>query len=355
VVGRTGSDFREVLSLQWVVRIGVAETWPEGCGRRKIDNGQLARLQAATCRMIIDIDPKVDFVFKYLLGRESTRPILVSVLDSVLAPPPDGRVGYVDVLNPYNPKEALDDKLSILDIKARDQSGRLFNVEMQMLTYRYYEKRILYYASRLHQGQLHEGEDYLKLRPTISISFLNHVLFANVPGYHLVFRLLEETHHFPFTKDLELHILELPKFTKSATELSTELDIWLYFLRHVEKMDRDALPAALEKHPLVRRAVEELIVLAQTDLERERYEARRKAQLDFNTGLKVARMEGVEEGLQQGLQKGRIQGEVIGGIHLCERWLNRPETPIEQLAGLAPEEIGRLLETLQAEVFSQRR
>jgi hypothetical protein len=93
--------------------------------------------------------------------------------------------------------------------------------------------------------------------------------------------------------------------------------------------------------------VEELIVLAQTDLERERYEARRKAQLDYNTGLKVARMEGWEEG--------RSHGEKIGRINLCERLLDRPETSAEQLGRLTLEELSRLLEQLQAEAFSQRR
>src|ERR1700758_4836620 len=101
----------------------------------------------------------------------------MSVLDCILAPPPGHRIREIELLNPFNPKEALDDKLSILDIKARDQSGRQFNVEMQMLAFRYYEKRILYYAAKLHQQQLHEGEDYLMLRPTISISFLDHILF----------------------------------------------------------------------------------------------------------------------------------------------------------------------------------
>src|ERR1700757_3088534 len=72
--------------------------------------------------------------------------------------------GGLKMLNPFNPKEALDDKLSILDIKARDQSGRQFNVEMQILSSRYYEKRILYYWAKLHQQQLHEGENYLVLR-----------------------------------------------------------------------------------------------------------------------------------------------------------------------------------------------
>src|SRR5207237_4326597 len=105
----------------------------------------------------------------------------------------------------------------------------------------------------------------------------------------------EEAQSCPVTDDRQVHTLGLPKFEKSAAELETDLDIWLYFVRHAGKMDTDALPAALQQHPLARRAVEELKMLAQTDLERERYEARRKAQLDYNTGLKVARMEGREE------------------------------------------------------------
>lgn len=96
------------------------------------------------------------------------------------------------------------------------------------------------------------------------------------PNYHLRFRLWETSHRFPFTDDLEFHLLELPKFTKSALELSSGLDSWLYFLRHMEQMDTGALPAALQQQPLVLRAVEELKMFAQNDVERERYEARRK-------------------------------------------------------------------------------
>ena len=125
--------------------------------------------------MIIGIDPTVDYAFKHLFGRDSTRPILIDVLDSVLAPPTGHEIRDLELLNPFNSKEAFDDKLSILDIKARDQTGRQFNVEMQMLAFRYYDKRILYYAAKLHQQQLHEGEDYLTLKPTISISFLDHM------------------------------------------------------------------------------------------------------------------------------------------------------------------------------------
>jgi predicted transposase YdaD len=100
--------------------------------------------------------------------------------------------------------------------------------------------------------------------------------------------------------------------------------------------------------PLVRRAFEELQVLTQTDAERERYEARRKAQLDYNTGLKVARLEGREEGRLEGRQEGRREGEQIGRIHAYERLLHRPETPSVQLVALPFQELVRRADELQA-------
>ncbi len=67
--------------------------------------------------MILGIDPKVGYAFKYLLGREATRPILIDVIDSVLDPAPGHRIQDLELLDPFNPKETADDKLSILDIK----------------------------------------------------------------------------------------------------------------------------------------------------------------------------------------------------------------------------------------------
>lgn len=290
--------------------------------------------------MIIGIDPKVDYAFKHMLGRDATRPILIDMIDSVLNPPPGRHIQEIELLNPFNPKEAFHDKLSILDIKARDQSGRHLNVEMQLLPYRSYEKRVLYYWSRLYHQQLQQGEDYYALNPTISISFLDHVLIEGTSDHHLRFRLLEETRHLPLTEDLDFHFLQLPNFTKSAAELTSGLDIWLYFLQNAEKMDTEQLPQALQK-PLVVRALEELKMLTQDELERERYESRRKAQLDYNTGLKSARMEG------------RLEGEKIGRIHAFEGLLGRALTPFEELAALPLADLSRFSDQLEAEVHKQ--
>ena len=154
------------------------------------------------------------------------------------------------------------------------------------------------------------------------------------------------------TGNLEFHILELPKFAKSVEELASGLDKWLYFLRHAAKMDTEAVPAALQQ-PLVLRALEELKMLTQDDLERERYEARLKAQRDHNSLVRYA-LEAQEKGRQEGRQEGEKIG-IIANIHFCEGLVNRQETPTEQLSGLPLEELTRLSQELQEQVRNRKK
>jgi predicted transposase/invertase (TIGR01784 family) len=137
-----------------------------------------------------------------------------------------------------------------------------------------------------------------------------------------VFEVRERQQRLLFTDDLIVHILELPKFTKSPTELATPLDVWLYFLQQGEQLDTEALPPALGAVEEIRRAMGELLMISQTDLERERYEARLKFQRDWSSSLRGAR--------EDGLDQGRKEGEVIGQIHAFERLLRRAETPATQ-------------------------
>src|SRR5262249_21730186 len=148
---------------------------------------------------------KIDYAFKRLFGSEANEPLLIHLLNAVLQPPPRERVTALEILNPFNDKEALDDKLSVVDIKARDQQGRQFNIEMQLLANAEFPQRVLYYWARLHQQQLHGSEEY-ELRPTISVCFVNRLLFPRVPDYHLRFRLWEAVHQVAFTDDLAIHM-----------------------------------------------------------------------------------------------------------------------------------------------------
>ncbi len=272
--------------------------------------------------MIPGIDPKVDYAFKKVFGSEVNVPVLLDLLEAVLKPPAAQRLAALEIRNPFNDKEAADDKLSILDIKARDRQGRQYNIEMQMVAPRLYPERVLYYWSVLHSEQLHEGEDYAGLRPTISISFVNDVLFGQVPEHHLEFQLRSVRHpELIFSAQQSMHLVELPKFRRTADELVDPLDVWCYFLIHGAELDLENLPAAL-RTPAVQRAMEALAMMSQNELERERYQARLKEQRDRVSYIKDAR----EQGLQE--------GEVVGRIHLCQRLLKQPLTSREELLAL---------------------
>jgi predicted transposase/invertase (TIGR01784 family) len=292
--------------------------------------------------MVPGCDPKVDYAFKKVFGTEDNTPVLLNLLDAVLRPPTGQRLIHLDILNPFNEKDALDDKLSILDIKARDQQGRLYNVEMQMLGTPIFPQRVLYYWAMLHGQQLREGDDYADLRATISISFVNSVLFPKVPDYHLDFQLRASQYpQLIFSAQQLIHVLEVPKFRKTAVELADPVEVWCYFLVHGADLDMDNLPEAL-RTPAVQRAMEVLHMLTQDDLERQRYEARLKEQRDRSSFLKYAREEGFEQGRQEGLKEGQVDR-----IHLCQRLLKLPLTPAEELLTLSLDELRARAESME--------
>jgi len=122
--------------------------------------------------MVLGIDPKNDFAIKCVFGSERHTAILVAVLNAVLCPAPGRRVASVEILNPLTEPVVLDEKLSILDIRARDQSGRQFNVEMQMVPHPSFPERFIYYWAKVYSRQLVVGDRYEWLHPVISICFL---------------------------------------------------------------------------------------------------------------------------------------------------------------------------------------
>ncbi|HMC64499.1 MAG TPA: Rpn family recombination-promoting nuclease/putative transposase [Gemmataceae bacterium] len=288
--------------------------------------------------MILGIDPKIDYAFKRLFGLDRNRDILIDLLHAVLEPADP--IADVEILNPFNPKETEEDKLSIVDIKVRDQRGRLFNVEMQMVVYPALPKRLLYYWSRVYHQQLHEGEDYESLQPTISICFLDDVLFPAVADHHLQFRLMDAHHGTVLTDDIQVHLLELRKFRRAERDLASPLDRWLFFLRHAELLDAEALPAVLTG-PAIQRAVKELRMITQNDRERELYEAREKQRRDEVSRLNAAKRAGYKDGL-------------VERVQMCQRILQQNPSPDAELQKLSVDDLKALAARLEQELASKQ-
>ena len=285
--------------------------------------------------MPIGIDPTVDYAFKRVFGRQENEESLCSLLNAVLRRPVGERIESVVILNPFLPLEAFDDKLSVLDIKARDESGRMFNIEMQIRLHHALRERVLFYWAKLYTEQLTEGDDYAELRPTISVLVVDDILFPELAGPHHRFRLCEESRGILFSDQIELHVLELPKFDKPLPDLTDDLDKWLFFLRHAATLDINHWPVELANSPW-QRAGKELTMLAQTEIEREKYEARRKGQLDYTSDMRAER------------RIGRAEGRAEATIRLLQRILKQPVTTDEALAAMTAVELAELVATLTA-------
>ena len=130
------------------------------------------------------IDPKVDCVFKALLGTPENSNLLVNFLNAMLGEHLAHPIQQVEILNPYNEREYFNDKLSIVDIKAQDTEQQIFQVEIQLSNYPSLPARILYNWADIYSQQLKSGEKYNTLKATYAIWLLNESIDTNDDYMH---------------------------------------------------------------------------------------------------------------------------------------------------------------------------
>ncbi len=218
------------------------------------------------------IDPKIDCVFKALLGSEENRNLLIHFLNAFLAQDLAEPLVWVDILNPYNDKEFLSDKLSIVDVKARDSHDRLYQIEIQLTSYAHLPSRIIYNWADIYSQQLKSGQEYHELRPTYSIWLLAENLLVDDNAY---------VHHYKMRDEqgqtLTLHggiwLLELKKF--NATQVETEDQRWLKFFKDGERLNDEALPDWMITQEM-KQAMSTLSTFSEKDQQYYQYQARQE-------------------------------------------------------------------------------
>jgi predicted transposase/invertase (TIGR01784 family) len=186
------------------------------------------------------IDPKIDCVFKALLGSEANRNLLIHFLNAMLAGELPEPLTDVEILNPYNEREFLDDKLSIVDVKARDGQGRLYQIEIQVLSYRHLPARMLYTWADLYSQQLRSGQDYALLRPTYALWLLaDDRLTEDAEAVHDY--QLRDRQGQRLLAHGGIWLVELDKL--KVEQIATEQQRWLKFFQEAERLDETRLPA----------------------------------------------------------------------------------------------------------------
>ncbi len=245
------------------------------------------------------VNPKIDLVFKKLFGSEENKDILLSLINAIL--PEYQQVTKIFLKNPYNVSDYAEGKLSILDIKAEDEQGRLFDIEMQIRSSKFYGKRALFYWAKMFGSQLDyvldETKDnndsievgYSDLKKCIVISLMDFNFFED-KEYHRAYTLKDiktnESH-----KDLDyldLYFIELKKYKGKLQNLKTTLERWITFLNNAHKYDNKNLPQELAEIREIRKASQTLEAMYLDEKEKGYYDAQQKFWLDQNAFMKEA-------------------------------------------------------------------
>ncbi len=257
------------------------------------------------------ISPLVDFTFKKLFGVDESKDILLDLINAVVST--EDQLADLEIKNPYNAQNFKNDKLSILDIKARGVNKKWYVIEMQILDQNYFDARALYYWSRVYHTQLANGINYDCLEKTISINFLNFNCLDE-ENYHNTYKLTNQKTGNLYPNDhVELHFIELKKYQQDS--FASALDKWTNFLVKAYEYDAKHLPKELQIAG-IKRATALLEEMSLTPEERENYESRLKWMLDEEMAIKKAKEKGFKKGVKEGIKKGEAlgikRGEALG-------------------------------------------
>ncbi len=273
--------------------------------------------------------PKTDVVFQALFGTKGSERILGGLLTEILGYP----VENISLeANQNLVREMPTEKLGILDLRANIGKDKTVNIEVQLINQQNMQARLLYYWSRIYGAQLKEGEDYNMLKKTIAILIVNYEMpeLQEFKDSHTKWELLEKRKpNVLVFKNIEIHILEIPKLIKYSKETEERLGNWIEFLI---KPESERVKMGAKKDKNLKEAVEKLEVISGDEKMRRIAELRLKYILDRNTDIKT--------GIEQGIKQERMHSEqkILEIVKKLLK-LKMPIEQISQITGLSKDEI----------------
>jgi predicted transposase/invertase (TIGR01784 family) len=172
---------------------------------------------------------------------------------------------------------------------------------------------------------------------------LNFTSIIASPKYHHAFHLVDEETGMRYFKDIELHTIELNKFTKNdnddinslVAKIKDALDVWIAFLTRNDLLDQSNLPESLDT-PGLKKALHVLEVMNFSKEERDTYEDSLRW---FRTEVSALKKM-YNDTLVKGIEIGKAEGIERTAINMLNQ--NLESNLISSVTGLSIEDIQKL-------------
>jgi predicted transposase/invertase (TIGR01784 family) len=289
------------------------------------------------------VNPLTDFGFKRLFGTEPNKILLIDFLNVLL--PERHRIEDLTYGNSEQVGNTPLDRKAIFDIYCQGVKGDRFIVEIQKAKQDYFKDRSVYYASFPIQEQGQKGSWNYKLAPVYGVGVLDFIFDDHKDDPTLLHTVeLKNQRCEVFYDKLKFIYVELPKFKKTANELESRLDKWLFLLKHLPDLNNP--PPGIDGE--VFRLLFEIAELANfSRQEQQAYESSLKYYRDLKNVIDSAEGGGIAKGMVKGIAKGITQGQRSLVLHLASHKLGAiPEDLQDQINQLPPDALTGLGEAI---------
>jgi predicted transposase/invertase (TIGR01784 family) len=257
------------------------------------------------------LNPFTDFGFKKIFGEEASKPLLLDFLNSIL--PADNKIADLTFKNVEQLGQTDADRKAVYDLYCENERGEKFIVELPKAKQNYFKERTIYYSTFPIREQAEKGDWNYNLKAVYCVGILDFTFddYESEPEKSEVLHTiqLKNQNGRTFYEKLTYIYLEMPNFSKAEYELSSRLDKWLYFIKHLE--DFQTIPSVF-KDAIFTQAFEkaELAKFGQEEL--AKYEMNLKIYRDYkntvDTAFDEGKLEGKLEGKSEVARKMKLKG-----------------------------------------------
>jgi predicted transposase/invertase (TIGR01784 family) len=177
-----------------------------------------------------------DFGFRKIFGEEASKPLLIDFLNSIL--PHAHQIKELSFKNPEQLGTLELSRKAIFGVYCETQNGEKFIVELQKAKQNYFKKRTNFYSSFPIREQAEKGNLNINLAAfycvgILDFTFKDYESESQKSEFLHTIKLKNQNGNMFYDK-LTYIYLEMPNFKLEEHELKTNMDKWLFFIKHLE-------------------------------------------------------------------------------------------------------------------------